>query len=280
MHRLARAAFTATFLLSAGMAATVVTVATIVACGKKDDAAGLAPAASALATSKAGTTATTWHYVVDPESTTHVDMPGVKEHIKADTTGAAGTFDVAPGDLTQSRGLVRIDLATFATHTFGNDDDGTQTKHALTWLEVAVGDKTGDDEQMRWADFAIRGIDGASATDLTKVEATRDGGDDLRSVAMTVHGDVLIHGHRVQKDGLVDVAFRYPGGAAADSRPSRIEIKSKEPMRVVLKELDVRPRDPAGQLLDWTTKLISKVAETADVTVDIGATPAPPPGAP
>jgi hypothetical protein len=214
-----------------------------------------------------------WHYVVDPKSTTHVDMPGVKEHIKGDTTAAAGTLDVAAKDLTRSRGLVRIDLATFATHTFGTDDDAAQTKHALTWLEVAVGDKTS--EEMRWADFAIRGIDGMTAADLTKVEPSKDGGDDVRTVTMTVHGDVLIHGHRIQKDGLVDVAFRYASGAASDSRPTKIEIKSKGPMHVVLKELDVRPRDPAGQLLDWTTKLISKVAETADVTVDIGATPAP-----
>jgi hypothetical protein len=244
------------------------------ACSKKDDAVtSLAPAASALATSKVDPGAIAWRYVVDPKSTTHVDMPGVKEHIKADTTGATGSLDVAAKDLSQSRGLIRIDLTTFATHTFGNDDDATQTKHALTWLEVTVGDKTS--EEMRWADFAIRGIEGASATDLAKVEATKDGADDVRTVTMTVHGDVLIHGHRIQKDALVDVAFRYPTGAAADSRPARIEIKSKEPMRVVLKELDVRPRDPAGQLLDWTAKLISKVAETADVTVDIGATPAP-----
>ena len=243
------------------------------ACSKKDDAAGLAPAASALSASTADSTSMAWHYVVDPTSTTHVDMPGVKEHIKGDTTAAAGTLDVAAKDLTQSRGLVRIDLATFATHTFGTDDDATQTKHALTWLEVAVGDKTS--EEMRWADFAIRGIDGVSAADLTKVEAHKDGSDDVRTVTMTVHGDVLIHGHRIQKDGLVDVAFRYPSGAASDSRPAKIEIKSNQPMHVVLKELDVRPRDPAGQLLDWTTKLISKVAETADVTVDIGASPAP-----
>jgi hypothetical protein len=242
-------------------------------CGKKDDAAPLAPAASALAVSKAESGSMAWHYVVDPKSTTHVDMPGIKEHIKGDTTAATGTLDVAARDLTQSRGQIRIDLTTFATHTFGSDDDATQTKHALTWLEVTVGDKTS--EEMRWADFAIRAIDGASATDLAQVAPTKDGTDDVRTVSMTVHGDVLIHGHRVQKDGLVDVAFRYPSGAAADSRPSKIDIKSKEPMHVVLKELDVRPRDPAGQLLDWTTKLISKVAETADVTVDIEATPAP-----
>jgi hypothetical protein len=37
----------------------------------------------------------------------------------------------------------------------------------------------------------------------------------------------------------------------------------------------VRPRDPAGQLLDWTTNLISKVADTADATVSLTATPLP-----
>jgi hypothetical protein len=243
------------------------------ACNKKDEATELAPAASALTESKAEPVSMAWHYVIDPKSTTEVDMPGVKEHIKGDTTGAAGTLDVAAKDLTQSRGLVRIDLQTFATHTFGTDDDATQTKHARTWLEVTVDDKTND--AMRWADFAIRSIDGATATDLTKVEATKGGADDVRSVTMTVHGDVLIHGHRVPKDAVVVADFHYPSGAAVDSRPARIEIKSKEPMHVVLKELDVRPRDPAGQLLDWTTKLISKVAETADVTVDLGALPAP-----
>ena len=243
------------------------------ACSKKDDAAQLAPAASALTVSKADSASMAWHCVVDETSTTHVDMPGLKEHIKGDTTAATGTLDVVARDLTQSRGLVRIDLATFATHTFGNGDDAAQTTHARTWLEVEVGGKTS--AEMRWADFAIRGIDGVSAADLTKVEPTKESGDDVRTVSMTVHGDVLIHGHRIQKDGVVDVAFRYPSGALPDSQPTKIEIKSKEPMHVVLKELDVRPRDPAGQLLDWTTKLISKVAETADVTVDIGATPAP-----
>jgi hypothetical protein len=192
-----------------------------------------------------------------------------------DTTAAAGTVDVVVKDLAQSRGLVRVDLSTFATHTFGNDDDETQTRHARTWLEAVVDGKTNED--MRWADFAIRSIDGLSATDATKVAPTKDGGDDVRTVTMTVHGDLLVHGHKVQKDDVVEVSLRYPSGAAADSKPTRIQIKSKEPMRVVLKEHDVRPRDPAGKALDWTTKLISKVAETADVTFDLAATPAPAP---
>jgi hypothetical protein len=242
------------------------------ACGKKDDAVSLAPAASSLAASQSAPGASTWHFTLDPKSTTHVDMPGLKEHIKGDTTAAAGTLDVVATDLAQSRGTVKIDLTTFATSTFGNSDDASQTEHARTWLEVVVDGKT--NENMRWATFAIRSIDGLSATDLTKVAPTQDGGEDVRTVTMTVHGDMLVHGHQLQKDGQVEVSFRYPSGAAATSKPTRVGIKTRQPVRVVLKEVDVQPRDTVGALTAWTTRLVSKVAEFADVTVDIGATPA------
>jgi hypothetical protein len=200
-------------------------------------------------------------------------MPGPKEHILGDTTAATGTLDVVARDLSQSRGLVRVDLSTFSTDTFKGPDDATQTTHARTWLEVVVDGKT--NEPMRWADFAIRSLDNLSSSDLTKVAPTRDGDDDVRTVSATVHGDLLVHGHKTPKDAVVEVAFRYPSGAAPDARPARIEVKSKQPMRVVLKEHDIRPRDPAGQALEWTTKLISKVAENADVSFALGATPAP-----
>jgi hypothetical protein len=219
-----------------------------------------------------------WHYGVDPKSTTHVDMPGLKEHIKGDTTAAKGTLDVVGGDLAQSRGTIMIDLSTFSTNTFGNDDDATQTKHARTWLEAVVDGKTNED--MRWATLAIRSIDGLNAFDLSKIAATKDGTDaspardeDVRSADMVVHGDLLIHGHKLQKDVPVTVTFRYPSGAAPTSEPTRVEIKSKAPMRVVLKEVEVQPRDTVGQLTAWTTNLVSKVAEYADVTVNLGATP-------
>jgi hypothetical protein len=245
----------------------------LAACSRKDESSRLAPAASALAASTADPTAAVWHFAVDPTSVAHVELQGLKETIKGSATGAAGTLDVVPRDLAKSRGVVRVDLATFATHTFGTGDDATQTKHARTWLEVQVGDKTS--EEMRWAELAIRSIDGLSAADLTTVVANRDGQDDVRALTMTVHGELLIHGHKVQGDDAVDVTLRYPPGAAADSKPTRMAIKSRQPMRVVLKELDIRPRDPAGVALAWTTNLIAKVADVADVTVDLTAAPTP-----
>jgi hypothetical protein len=253
--------------------ARVLAFVLLAACGKKEDTVQVAPLATALVASSADPSGTAWRYSIDAQSTAHVDMPGLKEHIQGDTTAAAGTLDVTPHDLAQSRGLVRVDLATFATHTFGNDDDATQTKHARTWLEAVVDGKTNED--MRWAEFAIRSVDALSATDLTKVAPSKDGSDDVRTVTMTVHGDLRIHGHKVPKDDVVEVSFRYPANTAADARPPRIEVKSKQPMRIVLKEYEVQPRDPAGKALAWTTNLLSKVAETADVSFDLGATPAP-----
>jgi hypothetical protein len=245
--------------------------------GCKADGAGVAPAASALAITAAladgpvDSTVATWHFAVDREGTTHVEMPGLKERIIGDTAAASGSLEVAPHDLQKSRGIVRVDLATFATHTFGNEKDATQTRHARTWLEVVVDGQT--NEAVRWAEFAIRSIDAPSENDVTKVPAVKDGDDDLRRITMNVRGDLLVHGHMVQKEDVVEVLFRYPAGAAPDSKPKHIEVRSKEPMRIALKEHDVRPRDTEGKLVAWTAGLIAKVAEVADVSVDVGATP-------
>jgi hypothetical protein len=258
-------------ILGAGAVIVVLAAAILLRARSQEDHAAIAPAASSLAESTADPASTVWHYAIDPKSPTQVDMPGLTEHIKGDTSAAAGTLDVTPKNLAMSRGLVRVDLSTFSTHTFGTDQDETQTTHARTWLEAVVDGKLRED--MRWADFAIRTIDGLSATDLTEVTPMRERGDDVRTVTMTVHGDLLIHGHKVDKDEVVDAAFRYPAGSAADAKPARIEIKAKEPMRVVLKEHDVRPRDPQGAITAWTTRLVSKVAETADITFTLGATP-------
>jgi hypothetical protein len=241
------------------------------ACGKREDPATLAPSATTLASSQAPASSALWHYTIDPASRTHVDLPGLQERIRGDTSAAEGTLDVDGDDLTKSRGTARVDLMTFTTNTFGNDEDKTQTKHARTWLEVQVGGRT--NEAMRWAGFAIRSIDGIAETNLARVPSVREGGEDLRRVAMTVHGDLLVHGHAAPKDGAVDVVFHYPAGAPPASKPVRVEIDSTSPFRVVLKEHDVRPRDPAGLILEWTAKLVAKVADTADVTVHLTATP-------
>ncbi len=241
-------------------------------CDKKDESsASVASSASSLAPSVAQ--GKTVKFVIDPKSKTSIDMPAPKEHIKADTSAASGSLEMNLTNLADSRGEVRIDLSTLNTHTFGNDQDATQTEHAHTWLELGAAVAAGQRESNRWAVFAIRSIDGLSAPDLSKVAAVKEGSEDVRIVTATAHGDFLLHGHKVPKDVTLVAKFHYPSGAAADARPSSLDVTSAAPLHVTLAEHDVKPRDTLGKLAQATTSLLGKVAETADVSFDLLATP-------
>lgn len=240
-----------------------------------------APAASSLAPSTPAPTAgKVVKLVVDAKGTTSIDMPAPKEHIKAGTDAAGGTLDVDVMNLANTRGEIKVDLSTLKTKTFDDaKKDETQTVHARTWLEVADGEdgKLPDDvkAQNRWAVYAIRSIDKLSAPDLTKVAVTKGEGDEIRAITATTHGDFLVHGHKANLDADVQVAFHYATGAAAD-KPTFAVIKTTKPFRTTLADHDIKPRDGLGKLAKSAFSLIgTKVAETADISLDLKATPGP-----
>ncbi len=251
----------------------------LVACDDKK--ATTAPVASSLAPSTpAPTTNKTLKFAIDPRSATTIDMPAPKEHIKAVTAGAMGTIEVDPMNLANTRGEIKADMLSLTTKTF--DDaakDKSQTTHARTWLEVADGEEGKLDDSVknanRWAVYAIRSIENLSATDLIKIAPTKAGADEVRTVTATTRGELLLHGHKVDRDADVEVAFHYPVGGAAD-KPSSLTIKSKKPFRATLSDYDVKPRDGFGKIAKGAFNLIgTKVAEVADVSLDLRATPQP-----
>jgi hypothetical protein len=249
----------------------VVAILVVPAC-KKDKPVTLAESASALATVAPPASAVVVPYDIDPASKTSIDMPGLKEHIMADTTGAAGKLDVDLKHLSNTRGEVKVDLTTLSTHTFDDaDKNAAQTGHARNWLQVGEASTPEEKTANRYTVFAIRSVDKVSAEDVSKVAPTKVGNEDVRTVTATVHGEFLLHGHKANKDVPVEVRFHYPAGAKADSDPTRIDIKSTSPLTVALKEHDVHPRDNFGKLTAWTTRLVSKVAETAAVSLDLHA---------
>src|SRR5262249_2892865 len=144
----------------------------------------------------------------------------------------------------------KVDLTTLSTHTFHNDDDLSQTKHARTWLEVGDAASAEDREKNRWVVYAIRAIDAvAPSADVTKIAPTKQGADDVRVVTLTAKGDLLLHGHKVEnREAQLEARLHYPSGAPADSKPTSIEIKSKAPLRITLAEHDVKPRDTFGKI--------------------------------
>lgn len=171
-----------------------------------------------------------------------------------------------------------MDLTTLTTSTFKDqDDNAAQTTHARTWLEVADGQSGKLDEKTkeanRYAVYAIRSIVNPSATDVTKVAPTTEGGEEVRTVTLTTKGELLIHGHKVERDADVEVAFRYDAGAPAD-KPKAITVKTKKPLRVVLAEHDVKPRDGFGKIAKASFHLLgTKVADNAEIALDLRAKP-------
>ena len=246
--------------------------------GCEDKKPNLAPVASALASSAPPSGASVKKFSIDSTSKTSIEMEAPKEKIRATASGAAGTLDVDLTNITSSRGEVKVDLATLTTSTF--DDEGqnaSQTTHARTWLEVGDGESGKIDEETkkthRWAVYAIRSIENASATDITKLAPSKDGADDVRTVTLTTKGELLVHGHKVGRDADVEVAFRYDPGAAADM-PKAVTIKTKKPFRVVLAEHDVKPRDGFGKIAKSSFHLLgTKVADNADIVLDLSAKP-------
>ncbi len=251
----------------------------LAACEKKEDPKALAPAASSLAPSVAAPTSMVVKLKIDAKGSAKIEMPAPKEQIKAQTSVAAGHLDVDLMDLTQTRGEVKVDLMSLKTSTFADAaKDGTQTMHALTWLEVGDAEKSklSDDvkAQHKYAVFAIRSIDGVAEKNLTKVAAVTEGGMDVRSVVLVAHGELLLHGHKVNKDVPLTVKISHSAGAAATDKPKSIAIVTKDPLKVTLAEHEVRPRDDVGKVAKAAFSLIgTKVAETASISLDFVALP-------
>jgi polyisoprenoid-binding protein YceI len=253
----------------------------LLASGCDEKKPNLAPVASSLAPAPAPPAgATLKRFTLDVASTTSIEMEAPKEKIRAVTSAGLGSLDIDVTNLASSRGEVKIDLATLTTSTFSDPNrNETQTTHARTWLEVADGEDGKLDEKTkeanRYAVYAIRSIEGASATDLSTVAPGRDGADEVRVVSLTTKGELLVHGHKVDRDALVDVIFRYDPGAPP-STPKAVSVKSKRPIRVVLAEHDVKPRDGFGKIAKSSFSLLgTKVADNADISLDLRARPQP-----
>ncbi|MFO0678503.1 MAG: hypothetical protein U0169_18340 [Polyangiaceae bacterium] len=96
---------------------------------------------------------------------------------------------------------------------------------------------------------------------------------------MKAKGEFLLHGHKVDKECPVEVKFTYPSGTtpiADGAKPTAVEIVSKAPLHVTLKEHDVKPRDAFGKFASDKLSLFgTKVAEEANISFVFKATPAP-----
>lgn len=190
-----------------------------------------------------------------------IDAP--LEKIKGNTPDARGSINLDPADLSKTTGEISFKLTSLKTTTFGDQGkDGSQTEHALNWMEVGPDSKASDRAKFEWATFKVTSIE-ASPGKLS--EAKEEGG--ARTVKGKVSGDFTLHGVTSKKTIPFTATIKGPPDA-----PTSVSLKTDAPLDVSLKEHDVKPRDKVGAFLAGSLEKIGKkIDDRVQVSLEIAA---------
>lgn len=250
-----------TFARRAGLVGSVLLIGVAAGCSRDESPPGrTAPGPLRTATAVAGQQR--FDIAAGSSATFLIDAP--LEKIKGRATKVRGTIVVNPDNLRASTGHVEVDLDDLRTETFDDaEKNKAQTEHARNWFEIGPDVEAKLREQNRRALFTIKAIDEANPVRLASAEAT-DGG---RSSSLRATGDLWIHGASAPKTVQLAVTFIGPPQA-----PTSLHIATSEPLKVSLKEHDVKPRDLAGKFLSGALEKIGqKIEDTVQVSLDLTA---------
>jgi hypothetical protein len=216
-----------------------------------------APPQAVSATAAAGATRLT----IAPGGTASFLIDAPLEKIKGQSSKLRGYIDVDSHDLRATRGMIEVDLDDLTTSTFDDaDKNKTQTGHAHNWLEIGSDVAAARREENRWARFTIKSIQELPAGAVAAAEGER-------VAAVEASGDFWMHGVTAAKTVRVELAFSGPADA-----PSAVRFKTSAPLRVSLREHDVKPRDLAGKFLAGALEKVGqKIDDTVQVTIDARA---------
>jgi len=216
----------------------------------------VAPAASPAASAASGQRR---FAVASGSATFLIDAP--LEKIKGRSTRVRGHLNIDPRNLKATTGQIEFDLDDLKTETFEDDaKNKAQTGHSKNWLEIGPDVDAKIREENRWARFTIKSIDEIGATELAKSgEGT--------PIPLRATGDIWIHGVASPKKIAVTANFAGPPEA-----PTSVHVVTTEPLKVSLKQHDVKPRDLAGKFLAGALEKIGqKIDDTVQISLDLTA---------
>jgi hypothetical protein len=246
--------------------AAVTLLTMLTACSKDEpSAARSAPPTAASGASQAAAAVAPGQRrfeIANGTATFLIDAP--LEKIKGRSTKVRGNLDLDPADLKTGKGQIEFDLDDLKTETFGDaEKDSSQTGHAKNWFEIGNDVEAKKREENRWVRFTIKAIDDANPTKLATAEAKNG----QRSVLVQASGDLWLHGAISPKK--VNVALTLEGPPEA---PTSVRVVTTQPLKVSLKEHDVKPRDLAGKFLNGALEKIGqKIDDTVQVSLDLTA---------
>jgi polyisoprenoid-binding protein YceI len=190
-----------------------------------------------------------------------IDAP--LEKIKGHSGKVRGDITLNPADLMTTRGEVDVDLMDLVTETFDDaDKNKTQTGHAHNWLEIGDDVEAQRREENRFARFTIKSVENISSK---LADAPQKNGE--RTVMVTAHGDLWAHGVSSPKEMKLAATFQGPPSA-----PTAIHVTTAEPLKLSLKEHDIKPRDVAGKFLNGALEKVGKkIDDAVQISLDVTA---------
>jgi len=217
------------------------------------------PAASASQPASAGAL----RFAVAEKGTANFLIDAPLEKIKGHSGKLRGEVTVDSADLMTTRGEVDVDLMDLVTETFDDaSKNSTQTGHAHNWIEIGDDVEPKRREENRFARFTIRSVDDVSSK---LVEVAEKNGE--RTVMVTARGDLWVHG--VSSPTTVKLTAKFQGPPSA---PTGLHIMTTEPLKLSLKEHDIKPRDVAGKFLNGALEKVGKkIDDTVQISLDVMA---------
>ncbi len=240
----------------------------------------------------AGRTATT-RFAIEAKTQVSFELKAAKKTERGSFRVARGQIEVDLLDLARTRGRVEIDVASALMENEDPEQARENTRSAQNWLDVGSSRPEAERDRLRWATFTLEKVEKLSADaahegQLVKASRT-DGGNrwdledsaeagltEARAVTFTAHGQLLLHGFRVDQTAELKALFWYAGPAAPGARPERLIIQTRGPFVVSLKAHDIKPRNESGVFIAQDAKLLGReIGTLAQVHLDLSARPAP-----
>lgn len=192
--------------------------------------------------------------ITQGQATFLIDAP--LEKIKGRWIQLGGALQVDPTDLRKAKGEIRVQLSGLKTSTFSSaSQNATQTKHALTWMEVGEG------AEFAQARFRIESVSAAQPQAFSRGQAAH----------VKLRGTLRLHGIESRK--VVEAKVRFEGEPTS---PAALHIETLRPMTVSLAQHDIKPRDLAGRFLSGALAQIGqKIQDTALVSIQLIAERSP-----
>ena len=185
----------------------------------------------------------------------------------------SGTLYLDPTDLTQTTGLVRVDLTDLTIYQRAREDEESefgereksdlQNEHMRDWLEIAEDAPEAEREKNRYAEFALQDVKNESVRNIGSLSGTE------RRVTFMAVGELRVHQRAVPKEIAMEATFHVDG-----QRLTAVEVSTTTPFLVDLERHDIRPRSAFGTLAQKTLQAMApKVASKAVVHVEFKALP-------